>query len=361
MADQITLQPALNASDHKGGVAITKIEHVASGFKAFAYQCSLEEDLDGAPQAYGTNNPRPVDQEHNRDTGFQHNIKMLETSLCNATSPHQNCAAGNHDFAWVGIFAATQTFATNHGFSIDRRPFLEARRRTLPTGGTAPLGPNEPGLYPAIQGGAAPSPGYFVSTTSAITDPEIQEWEQMRYVNAVAIPYAAWAGWWHALGVDKGDFGLAIRPTTGAFSGFVFADTGTGRVGEVSRKLFETLSPERNNEDRFLFLVFPRSGVGVSDFQKFSKDAVVQTQAKTSIRKLSNVASSDALVQFLSLGADRGKFRSILSGRGQIETDSEEGFPPYWNVLMALRDCGYSEGEASGDVVIDGRRFTSGW
>jgi len=286
---------------------------------------------------------------------------MLETSLCNATSPHQNCAAGSHDFAWVGLFAATQAFATSHGFSIDRRPFLEARRRTLPGGGAAPLGPKEPGLFPAIQGGAAPSPGFFVSTTSAITDTDVPEWEQMRYVNAVVIPYAAWAGWWHGLGVDKGDFGLAIRPNTGTFSGFVFADTGTGKVGEVSRKLFETLSPERNNEDRFLFLVFPRSGVGVADFQKFTKDEVVQAQAKTRIRKLSNVPSSDAVVQFLSLGAERGKFRSILSGRGQIETDSDEGDPLYWNVLTPLMDCGYSEGTASGDVVIDGRRFTSGW
>src|SRR5579871_346218 len=358
MADQITFQHVTSANDHKGVVAITKIEHAASGFKAYAYQCSLEEDLDGAPKAYGMNNAHPVDQARNPDTVFQHDIEMLETSLCNATSPHENCDAGNHVFAWVGVFAATQDFAARHGFSIDRRAFLEARRRTLPGGGSAPLAPNEPGLFPAVQGGAAPAPGYFVSTTSAITDPDIQEWEQMRYVNAVAVPYAAWAGWWHSLGVDKGDFGLAIRPSTGAFSGFVFADTGTGRVGEVSRKLFETLSSDRNNEDRFLFLVFPRSGVGTADFKKFTQEPVVQTQAKAIIRKLSDVPSSDALVQFLSLGADRGKFRSFASGRGQIDTGSEEGDPLYWNVLRALMDCGYSEGSASADVVIDGRRFT---
>src|SRR5215216_663702 len=104
MADELTFQPARTASDHKGAVYVTKIEHKASGFEAFAYQCSLVEDLDGAPRGYGLDNPHPVDPAHNPHTALQHGINMLETSLCNAADPHQNCSAGSHHFRWVGIY-----------------------------------------------------------------------------------------------------------------------------------------------------------------------------------------------------------------------------------------------------------------
>ena len=37
----------VKTADHRGGISVAKIEHVASGFTAFAYQCRLEEDFDG--------------------------------------------------------------------------------------------------------------------------------------------------------------------------------------------------------------------------------------------------------------------------------------------------------------------------
>jgi hypothetical protein len=104
--------------------------------------------------------------------------------------------------------------------------------------------PGQPGLFLAIQPASGPAPGYFVSTTSAVADPKLPAWDQRRYVSATDIPYAALAWWWPKLKVHKGDFGLAIRPDTGSVSGFVFADAGTAKVGEVSNKLMETCRPE---------------------------------------------------------------------------------------------------------------------
>jgi len=337
MAAELTFNQALNAFDHKGAVAVTRIEHRASGFKAFAYECSLEEDLDGAPRAYGLNNPHPVDPGHNPDTNLQVGIHMLETGLCNATDPHENCETGSHLFRWVGLYSATQDFATRHGFSIDRRPFLEARARRLPDRTLVALAPGEPGFFPAIQNGAGDAPGYYVSTTSATTELDFQPWEQQNYVNAVTIPYAAHAGWWRALGVELGDFGLTIRPNTGAFSGFVFGDTGTGKVGEVSRKLLETLTPERNNEDLFVFLVFPKSGVGVAN--KFRQDAVIQDRVERNVRNLNKIPGNDALIDFLALHANADRLRLH---RDKGDDSIAEGDPLWWNVYGALASRGYS-------------------
>jgi hypothetical protein len=343
--DKLTFHTARSATDHKGSVTITRIEHKASGFLAFAYECSLEEDLDGAPKAYGLNNPHPVDPEHNPETILQTDIKMLETSLCNATDPHTNCEAGSHRFRWVGLYAATQDDAKANGFSIDRRPFLEARARRLKDGTLVDLAPKEPGLFPVIQNFDGDAPGYYVSTTSAFTDPALKDWDQRKYVNAVAVPYAAHAGWWKALGVELGDFGLAIRPNTGAFSGFVFGDTGTGRVGEVSRKLFETLTPERNNEDLFVFLVFPKSGVGIANqFNQDTGPKVIEDQVKRNVRRLNVIPGNDALVDFLTLHANADKLRLARYGEGDDDSISE-GDPRWWNIFGGLRAFDYSSND----------------
>ena len=96
-------------------------------------------------------------------------------------------------------------------------------------------------------------------------------------MDAPTIPYAAYAGWWARKSVQLGDFGLAIARDTGASSGFVFGDTGSGNVGEVSNKLLSTLtSAGGTNENLFTFIVFPGSGGGVAD--KFTQDAVIQTR-----------------------------------------------------------------------------------
>jgi len=298
----------VKTADHRGAVSVAKIEHVASGFVAFAYQCRLEEDFDGAPRAYGFNNPQPVDPTANPDTRLQRGIRPLD-HLGNATSPYQNFGAGSSDFAWAGLYAATQAFATKHGFSIDRRPRLGARRGQ---------GLGQPGLFPAIQPASGPAPGYFVSTTSAVADPKLPAWDQRRYVSATEIPYAALASWWPKLfKVHLGDFGLAIRPDTGSVSGFVFADSGTAKVGEVSHKLLEALSPREGrgtrNEHPTLFLVFPGSGSGISERVKYRSNPALQRYVSLNLRRLNSLLDNGSITVFLALGADAARYQSLKS------------------------------------------------
>jgi hypothetical protein len=311
MADKnaITFSLApVKTTDHRGAISVAKIEHMASGFTAFAYQCRLEEDFDGAPRAYGFDNPQPVDPVANPDTRLQRGIKPLDR-LGNATSPFKTFAAGGKNFSWVGLYAASQEFATKNGFSIDRRPRLEARRGRLP---------GQPGLFPAIQPAGGPAPGYFVSTTSAVADPQLPAWDQRRYVSATEIPYAALAWWWPKLKVNKGDFGLAIRPDTGSASGFVFADAGTAKVGEVSHKLMETLSPGEGrgtrNEHPTLFLVFPGSGSAISERVKYRANPALQRCVSLNLRRLNTLSDNRSVPAFLALGADLARYQALKSG-----------------------------------------------
>jgi hypothetical protein len=303
-----SLAPA-KTSDHRGAVSVTKIEHIKSGFMAFAYQCRLEEDFDGAPRAYGLDNPQPVDPSANPDTRLQRSLKPLDR-LGNATSPYKNFAAGSNDFSWAGLYATTQEFATKNGFSIDRRPRFEARRNRRH---------GEAGLYPAIQPAGGPAPGYFVSTTAAVADPKLPRWDQRRYVNAAEIPYAAMAWWWPKLKVHIGDFGLAIRPDTGTASGFVFADSGTAKVGEVSHKLLETLSPGEGpgtrNEHLTLFLVFPGSGSGISERLKYRSNSALQRCVTLNVRRLNTLPDNRNIPALLAHNADLARYQAFKSGR----------------------------------------------
>jgi hypothetical protein len=352
MDPTFTYSLAKAATDHVGGVTITWVRHAASKFECFAYQCSLEEDFDGAPDAYGRDNPHPVDAANNPDTALQRSVTGRD-HLCNATNPYQVCDAGGHDFAYVGIFAADENAARGR-FSIDKRPALEARMRMgwVKHGKDTnweliALGPKEPGLFPVIQGAGspAPGPGHYVSTTSATTDPSLDDWDQNKYVNALVIPYAATAGWWRGLGVNLGDFGLAIARDTGAACGFVFADSGSGKVGEVSNKLLKTLTAAGGtNESKFNFLVFPRSGVGVAG--RYTQDATIQREARRKIEALNAIPGNDELLAFLGYDADRARFTAWRNGRRGADAAEIAVAGQYDTMYMALSSFGYaSNGE----------------
>jgi hypothetical protein len=337
--DRLTFKVVHTTKNHKSSVPVTQISHATSGFKAFAYQCSLEEDLDGAPEAYGKNNPT-VDPR-NPSTMLQRGLNPKD-HLGNATSPWQNFGKPGNHWAWVGLIATTAANARAHGLSIDQRPELEARMTIDTNGNPVPLPAGAPGLFPVIQPAvvpgmdhASPAPGYFVSTSAAVTDRSLPAWDQTRYVDALTIPYAAWATWWHAFGVEKGDFGLAIRRATGACSGFVFGDSGSGKVGEVSRRLFETLTPERNNEDPFLFLVFSGSGATVSNKIKFNNQQVIEAQVLRNVTRLNNIPSNEDIIEFLRDASNPGLAQTL------IKANTPDRRWPYATIKAALRIYGF--------------------
>jgi hypothetical protein len=182
-----------------------------------------------------------------------------------------------------------------------------------------PLPPGRPGMFPAIQGTDAPAPGYYVSTSSVVADRARNAWDQQRYVDASEIPYAAWAWWWKSLKVSQGDFGVAIRPDNGRMSGFVFGDAGTSKVGEVSNKLMETLSPGEGrgtrNEHPTLFLVFPQSGGGILGQLSTASNALLQARVLMQIRRLNALPDNGRIPLFLAMGADTRKYTGFQAGR----------------------------------------------
>ncbi|HKS88495.1 MAG TPA: hypothetical protein VJR70_03555 [Stellaceae bacterium] len=340
MADDWKFQRIHSASDHRGpGRHITKITH-SSGFIAYAYMCSLERDWDGAPRAYGLDNPHPVNPVANPATAFQRGITRPGSGgsrdaldhIGNAADPvancefalmHPNISAKNRPvFRWVGFYSAQPTVAHRLGLSVDERSFLEARGYRNSNGQLLKIGDHEEGYFPVIQpdlgkygqsGSTVGAPGFYVSTTSTITDAGYNEWEQLRYVDASEVPYAAWAGWWGGLGVQQGDFGLALRPDADACSGFVFADAGSGRVGEVSGYLLDQLGGE-NEPIAHVFLVFPHSGTTPKVFFP-ATDGNAQQHARINVMKMNGLDGNVAVTAFLALGADLDKFNRYRADR----------------------------------------------
>jgi hypothetical protein len=321
MATVFDYQIVANPKDHVGQLHVFKVRHAASGFECFVYQCRLEKDYDGAPDAYGRNNPSPVDQANNPATAYQRGLSPQEQHLGNATNPFQVFDAGNHDFAYVGVFAA-QKGSANGRYSLDLRPVLEARGYMTYPNQTPQLNilkDGEPGFFPVVQDGSSPAPGYYVSTTSALADDTKQEWDQKRYVNANEIPYAAWAAWWHKFGVNKRDVGISIARETGACTGFVFADTGTGHVGEVSAKSINQLTAlGGTNENLFNFMVFPNSNRGAADLYKL--ESAVQKQAKLSLAVLNRIPGNRELLAFIAFDMSQTSFASWLKGPSDVKT-----------------------------------------
>jgi hypothetical protein len=217
-------------------------------------------------------------------------------------------------------------------FSIDQRPRLGARRRPIRPGEkeikgygkTIPLGPHESSWYPAVQDANQPSPGFYVSGSAVIADRGRNDWDQRKYVDAQSIPYASHTPWLKTWGAQLGDFGLALDPLTGASSGFVFADAGYGnKVGEVSPLLLSRLGGDE--EGRYLFIVFPKSGRLMAPGLKYNFAFASQFGARAGVSKLNEVPDPLSLVLFLTFGADLDKFTRFrarrMSDRESIQAD----------------------------------------
>lgn len=313
-----------------------------------AYTCSLEEDLDGAPQTYGLDNPDPVNAQQNPATALQQGIISRQPKtpvdltnprkaydfLPNAAAPYKNfefardhpnvAAKDRPPFEWAGLYPMTPTNARANQVSIDQRGFLEARGWIDNDGNVHFIPVGQEGTYPVIQPdrgrfGQSRSligaPGFYVSKTSTVTNISLDPWDQLRYLDATDIPYAAWAGWWSHYNVDLGDFGLALRPSTGASSGFVFGDGGTSKVGEVSSRLLRILAPgDGSNEPRdFTFLALPRTGHSIVCSLS---DPGIQAKLKFWLGgRLSAIEGSELVMLFLSLGADLDKFQRFRADK----------------------------------------------
>ncbi len=246
-------------------------------FSAFAYMCLLNLDYDGAPNAYGFNNPAkgsiqknldPLESFHKGEKGRSEANSQL-SGLGNAcgdpgdgTKGFDNFFALTRKFYWAGVVSMTIAQGKAAKVPIDSRAILEAGMKETASDGNPVVLPKGSGFFPVIN----PDTGYYISTTSVHTDDTISSAiKPGRYLNSATVPYAVWANLWgnvtlNGKKVQQGDYGLAIENATGNSLGFVFGDSGTpNKVGEVSKKMHETLG---RGSGLVTFIAFPGSGVG---------------------------------------------------------------------------------------------------
>jgi len=226
--------PGRFVSDHvtNNPISVTRVSSPTRGLQALLYKTPIHEDFDGDPESYGA----PIDSTH--VTPFS-GVVMRETSLKNATDQRDPAQVFNdpptvNTFTWTGVKSRRPT---DPGGAIDQRPFLR----------------DSSGRFPIFR----PGSNHFYAPQTAMATADGQA------VNAQTVPYGALSNELHQKGrVRKGDFGLAIRLSTGASCGFLFADFGGGgsrSVGEYSVNLTRALFGGHPTDEEVSFIVFPRT------------------------------------------------------------------------------------------------------
>ena len=221
-------------SKHVSGKPVTIVQVLdSSGFcLALLFQTPLNEDLDGAPTTFAP----PTDFNN---LAPQNGLHALD-DIRNATSEggkkkiifHQN-GAGN-TFVWTGV----KSSANVAGANVDPRDFL---------GDTN-------GNFPKLQPAASQTHDFYAPRT-AMDMPDGQA------VNPLSVAYAVLSTSLRDNGhVALGDVGVAVRPTTGASSTFLYGDAG-GRtstsVGECSRRMIQNLFSGPASSEDICYVVFP--------------------------------------------------------------------------------------------------------
>jgi hypothetical protein len=230
-----------------GGSFLVQVSGVGVAINAIVYSGILNEDVDGAPQCYG---------RFPADAGIDH--------LVNAT----NLVGGGifnglpkgvvaHPWKWVGVANMTHddTVAAGLLARLDERSELAGRFSA-----NAPMNNpiTFPPKFPVLR---ADNNQFYVSTTALARNAALPETDPGHWWDATTVQYGALTPPLRDLGVDFGDFGVAIRRDTGDNGAFFFADSGSGnKIGEMSRMLFRALFPRNDQEEHLVsFIVFPGS------------------------------------------------------------------------------------------------------
>jgi hypothetical protein len=291
---------------HSGSLRIapTRVTGPA-GFQAYIYKCWLNVDWDGAAQCYGLDRPDTATQKF----PAQKNLTPWERPDFHGGGLNNARVGGRSSNHWSSIVVKTRREALDllakffTGWkALDAAAqekvlsqFWDNRTNTF-FGSLEDVPGN--GRFPIVQlrEMGQPAPGYYVSPSQAFTgpDPYSREWDQNQYFDAGVIPYSVVP---KLPGVRKGDFGLAIRNSTGDSTAFFFGDTGgssgTTKLGECSGFLYLTLGEKE--DDDYSFIVFPGSGSGTADGDALGRmDRLVGAQ----ISKIAN--TGNALAQHLA-------------------------------------------------------------
>jgi hypothetical protein len=293
------------ARSNKLRIAPTRVTG-PSGFSAFVYQCWLNVDWDGASQCYGLDR----DDTPTQKFPWQKNLTPWERLDFHSGSLNNARLGGSRANRWSSIVVRTKGEALDllakffpgwSGLDATAREkalaqFWDNRTDTQSFGSLEDLRGN--GKFPIVQlrEMGQPAPGYYVSPSQAYvgTYSYAREWDQNQYWDAGIVPYSVVP---KLPGVRVGDFGLAVRNSTGDSTAFFFGDTGgsggSSKLGECSGFLYMDLGEKE--DEYYSFIVFPGSGSGTADGDALGRmDNVVTAQ----ISKLVN--TGNALAQYLA-------------------------------------------------------------
>lgn len=229
-----------------GGSFLVQVSGGGVNANAVVYSGILNEDADGAPRCYGV-------------FPFDRGIDKLRYGTSDENAQFDPLPAGQvaHPWAWHGVVSRThdEAVAAKILDRLDERSELAGRHHD-----GAPLNDAKrfPPKFPVKR---ADDPNFYVSSTALIKNAALPETDPGHWWDAAAVNYGALTPPLRALGVELGDFGIAIRRDNGTSRTFFFADSGNGqKIGEMSTMLFRALFPG-NNQEEFLtsFIVFPGS------------------------------------------------------------------------------------------------------
>jgi hypothetical protein len=215
---------------------------------AIIFSAILNEDNDGAPTCYARFNPASPDGLNGGLDFLRHAISLPRLGMFTPLAKGQQ----HHAWQWVGLLRRTEADATNQKI----RPLLDVRPELAALNDDGNLA-SDP-MYPVLRDD---NDKFYVSTTGLAKNASAAITNPGHYWDASTVAYAAKTPPVVKLGVDYGDFGVAIRKDTGTARAFMYADAGNGdKVGEMSRTLFKKLFPRSDQEHHpVAFIVFPGS------------------------------------------------------------------------------------------------------
>lgn len=242
----------------------------------------------------GTYKKKPVSERTSQIVG-----------LANAAgSPGDNSAgtanflAGNRNFYWAGVASAQRKDKgkLDKTVFLDDRDELEAGLGESAKNGKPKVAEKGQGWFPV----ARKDTGYYISTTSMSADGSAPTSDPNHYLDSTVVPYAVWANRWKPLGVNQGDFGLAIENATGSNMAYVYGDSGTiYKVGECSQRMNSALG---NGAGTVTFIAFPGSGAGPGHALGPHPESMIPHKVFGRMTKLQG--SSQELAKHLAMGPE---------------------------------------------------------
>ncbi|HEY5204468.1 MAG TPA: hypothetical protein VIJ63_07710 [Roseiarcus sp.] len=216
---------------------------------AIVFSAILNQDIDGAPNCYARFNPASPDGQNGGLDFLRNAISTSNVGMFTALAKGQK----HHNWRWVGLLRSTVAGAPNQGIKAALLDIKDELAALNDDGNAA-----SPPMFPVLRDD---NDRFYVSTSGLVKNASAALTNPLRYWDASTIDYAAKTPPVIRLGVEYGDFGIAIRKDTGTARAFMYADAGNGnKVGEMSRSLFTALFPGNDQEEHpVAFIVFPGS------------------------------------------------------------------------------------------------------